>query len=322
MSDHTLPALSANGRRLIQKLAGLPRGWLTAAALAEAIGVSRRTVLRELPGVERWLTAAGFRFLRSPGQGLLLDEDDRESLLALLDTGAAQDIPREERRRRLLAALLAAREPRKAYALSRELATSEHMLSADLQWAEDWLRPYSVQLCRRPGVGYWLEGAPDKRRRAASALLRSQMPEQALRMGRPPTLPGLLSPKVAGKVWDTLRAFERAEGLYFSDAGFLSLALHCALSVEQMRAGSWAPSSAEKNVSLRRASRLAAQLEQAFGIELPPAELRCLALYLEAYGGAHDPDDWGSATELELRDIAVQLCCFVWNRASRLRIHS
>ena len=311
MPDRSLPALSANGRRLIQKLAELPRGWLTAAALAEAIGVSRRTVLRELPGVEHWLTAAGFHFLRSPGQGLLLDEEDCTALLRLLNAGSSSEIPREERRRRLLAALLAAAGPRKVYALARELSTSEHTLSADLQWAEAWLEPYTVQLCRRPGVGVWLEGAPDKRRRAASALLRSQLPEQALRLGRPLALPGLLSSETAEKTWAALRGFERAEGIYFSDAGFLSLALHCALTIEQLRAGDWAPAAAEKNASLRRASRLAARLEEAFGVELPPAEVRCLALYMEAYGGAAETDDWGSADALVLRDIAVQLTASV-----------
>ena len=41
--------LSANARKLIEQLLSLPQGWVTAAALAESIGVSRRTVLRELP---------------------------------------------------------------------------------------------------------------------------------------------------------------------------------------------------------------------------------------------------------------------------------
>lgn len=44
--------LSANARKLIEQLLSLPQGWVTAAALAESIGVSRRTVLRELPAVE------------------------------------------------------------------------------------------------------------------------------------------------------------------------------------------------------------------------------------------------------------------------------
>lgn len=66
--------LSANARKLIEQLLSLPQGWVTAAALAESIGVSRRTVLRELPAVEQWMQAAGAHFVRNPGKGLLLDE--------------------------------------------------------------------------------------------------------------------------------------------------------------------------------------------------------------------------------------------------------
>lgn len=82
-----LPALSANGRKLILKLAQMPRSWTTAAALAESVGVSRRTVMRELPGVEDYLAAAGYAFQRSPGQGVRLDEPlaRRDALVALLD---------------------------------------------------------------------------------------------------------------------------------------------------------------------------------------------------------------------------------------------
>lgn len=304
---HDLPALSANGRRLIQKLAELPRGWLTAVALAEAIGVSRRTVLRELPGVERWMTAAGFRFLRSPGQGLLLDEEDRAPLLSLLNTGTRAALPREERRKRLLLSLLAAREPRKTYALAREAGASEHALASDLLWVEEWLRPYAVRLCRRPGVGVWLEGTPEKRRRAVSALLRVYLPEQEAQLGKPLSLPGLLSPETADKVWSLLRAFEQEEGMYFTDAGFLSLAIHCALTVEQIRAGGWAPSPVEKAVPLEYAARLAGKLEKAFALSLPSEEVRYLALYLDAYSGLSDEDDWGSAGELELRDLSMRL---------------
>ena len=46
----------------------------TDADLRFYIGVSRRTVLRELPAVEQWMQAAGAHFVRNPGKGLLLDE--------------------------------------------------------------------------------------------------------------------------------------------------------------------------------------------------------------------------------------------------------
>ena len=81
--------LSANARKLIEQLLSLPQGWVTAAMLAESIGVSRRTVLRELPSVEQWIAAAGYRFVRSPGQGLLLDEPPNH-----LDVEAKEELKR------------------------------------------------------------------------------------------------------------------------------------------------------------------------------------------------------------------------------------
>lgn len=59
--------LSANARKLIEQLLSLPQGWVMAAALAESIGVSRRTVLRELPAVEQWMQAAGGCFFLPEG---------------------------------------------------------------------------------------------------------------------------------------------------------------------------------------------------------------------------------------------------------------
>ena len=75
--SEALPSLTANGQKLIDRLLTLPQGWVTAAMLAESIGVSRRTVLRELPSMEQWIAAAGYRFVRSPGQGLLLEANAR-----------------------------------------------------------------------------------------------------------------------------------------------------------------------------------------------------------------------------------------------------
>lgn len=131
--------LSANARKLIEQLLSLPQGWVTAAALAESIGVSRRTVLRELPAVEQWMQAAGAHFVRNPGKGLLLDEAP-------------------ERRQQLLTRLLSEQEPCKTAVLARALGVSESTLSADLDELETKLHPYRVEMFRRPGVGVWLQG--------------------------------------------------------------------------------------------------------------------------------------------------------------------
>lgn len=136
--------LSANARKLIEQLLSLPQGWVTAAALAESIGVSRRTVLRELPAVEQWMQAAGGCFFLPEG-----------------------------------------------------------------------------------GV----------------SLLRSSMPEKELaevlcgRMPENEIFSTLLDTKKAEKVWAVLQQFEQEEQLHLPDAGFLALAIHCTLTIQQLRQG-------------------------------------------------------------------------------------
>ena len=285
--------LSANARKLIEQLLSLPQGWVTAAALAESIGVSRRTVLRELPAVEQWMQAAGAHFVRNPGKGLLLDEAP-------------------ERRQQLLTRLLSEQEPCKTAALARELGVSESTLSADLDELETKLHPYRVEMFRRPGVGVWLQGDASSYRRVVSALLRSSLPEKELaevlcgRMPENTIFSTLLDTKTAEKVWKVLQQFEQEEQLHLPDAGFLALAIHCTLTIQQLQQGG-DKGSAPRGLrpAGNHAARLVVALNRAFGLTLPPEEAQYLELYLAAYLGAEDP--WGSAQEMELRNLEAAL---------------
>ena len=306
--------LSANARKLIEQLLSLPQGWVTAAALAESIGVSRRTVLRELPTVEQWMQAAGAHFVRNPGKGLLLDEvpERRDALRTQLNSGDRKELSRAERRQQLLTRLLSEQEPCKTAVLARALGVSESTLSADLDELETKLHPYRVEMFRRPGVGVWLQGDASSYRRVVSALLRSSMPEKELaevlcgRMPENEIFSTLLDTKTAEKVWAALQQFEQEEQLHLPDAGFLALAIHCTLTIQQLRQGG-DKGSAPRGLrpAGNHAARLVAALNRAFGLTLPPEEAQYLELYLAAYLGAEDP--WGSAQEMELRNLEAAL---------------
>lgn len=286
----------------------------TTAALAESIGVSRRTVLRELPAVEQWMQAAGAHFVRNPGKGLLLDEapEWRDALRTQLNSGDRKKLSRAERRQQLLTRLLSEQEPCKTAVLARALGVSESTLSADLDELETKLHPYRVEMFRRPGVGVWLQGDASSYRRVVSALLRSSMPEKELaevlcgRMPENEIFSTLLDTKTAEKVWAVLQQFEQEEQLHLPDAGFLALAIHCTLTIQQLRQGG-DKGSAPRGLrpAGNHAARLVAALNRAFGLTLPPEEAQYLELYLSAYLGAEDP--WGSAQEMELRNLEAAL---------------
>lgn len=286
----------------------------TTAALAETIGVSRRTVLRELPAVEQWMQAAGAHFVRNPGKGLLLDEapERRDALRTQLNSGDRKKLSRAERRQQLLTRLLSEQEPCKTAVLARALGVSESTLSADLDELETKLHPYRVEMFRRPGVGVWLQGDASSYRRVVSALLRSSMPEKELaevlcgRMPENEIFSTLLDTKTAEKVWAVLQQFEQEEQLHLPDAGFLALAIHCTLTIQQLRQGG-DKGSAPRGLrpAGNHAARLVASLNRAFGLTLPSEEAQYLELYLSAYLGAEDP--WGSAQEMELRNLEAAL---------------
>ena len=309
--EHALDSLSANGRRLAEQLAELPRGWLSAAALAQSVGISRRTVLRELPGLERWCSEAGYRFLRSPGQGLLLDEPPqrRAQLLALLREGAGPAAPAPQvRRQRLLLELLACREPVKSYALSRTLSVSEQTLSGDLDWLRDFLSPYGIVLNRRPGVGVWLSGTPSRQRRAAAALIRGQLPQQELQMAlEDGVLPAVLDQQLTRPVWQLLERFEDGCPQPFSDTGFLALAIHISLVIWQVQHGTLSPGGAPGLSPDAPEEILARMIEGRFQLALPDGERSRLALHLRPLRFGGPEEDWSDARLLDLRHLAVCL---------------
>ena len=314
MKDGPNQKLSVNAHSLVGQLLNLPQGWVTAETLAESIGVSRRTVLRELPAVEQWMEAVGAQFVRSPGKGLLLDEPParREQLRAQLENGGKKELSRVERRQQLLTRLLREKEPCKTAALAREWNVSESTLSADLDEIETKLRPYRVEVFRRPGVGVWLQGDAASYRRVVSALLRSSLPEKELadvlcgKMPENRIFSALLDPGTAEIVWTVLRQFEQEEQFHLPDAGFLTLAIHCTLTIQQLREGG-DKGTAPKGMrpAGNHAARLVAALNRAFGLTLPPDEAQYLELYLSAYLGAEEA--WGSAQEMELRNLEAVL---------------
>lgn len=177
---------------------------------------------------------------------------------------------------------------------------------------ETKLHPYRVEMFRRPGVGVWLQGDASSYRRVVSALLRSSLPEKELadvlcgRMPENDIFSTLLDTKTAEKVWKVLQQFEQEEQLHLPDAGFLALAIHCTLTIQQLQQGG-DKGSAPRGLrpAGNHAARLVAALNRTFGLTLPPEEAQYLELYLAAYLGAEDP--WGSAQEMELWNLEAAL---------------
>ena len=254
---------------------------ITTAIISDELHISSRSIQRELPTVEKWLTAKGFRFVRKRSVGLFLDEPDdrRRELLTLLDA-TGTDIPsaddRHNRQRQLLHALLFAREPVKSLTFMDQFGISEGTLTSDLNQIEKWFDKYHLRLVRRQGLGIFLTGSETARRQAVTSHLKDQkaIPEAEISES--------ITDSVAQIVSDGARTLH----LNLSDNGYLRLNIYLSYSVCRIRQGEYitAEEAAFEDLTMEPefavAEYLMQKLRQTFRLPIIESETRYLAIFL------------------------------------------
>lgn len=146
---------------------------MTAAEIASDIGVSVRTVHREMEEIESGLQGVGVLLHKKSGTGIRLEGSSPEAVAGLRErllAGKPADYSAEERKVLILCALLEADEPIKLFALGHSLKVTVGTISNDLDELESWLERFELGLIRRRGYGVELKGAETERRRAICRL--------------------------------------------------------------------------------------------------------------------------------------------------------
>lgn len=162
----------------ILKLLLRQEGPIPMKALAQQMGISRRTVQRELEAVERPLKKYGLTFCSKAGSGVWLDgtEPDRQAMLALLESEDTLDITDiAERRKRLILEILKDKTVKKLYYYSRLFGVSEATVSSDLEAVEGWLSGFDIKVVRKPGLGISIDGSEGNFRQALRAFIDENM---------------------------------------------------------------------------------------------------------------------------------------------------
>jgi mannitol operon transcriptional antiterminator len=294
--------LSAREIQLIEALLRQPEG-LTAGDIASRLGVSARTVHRDLQPASEFLGSRGLTLVKQSGRGLRVDgtaEAREQTLEALREAGSSVLTP-EGRQLSLLRTLLGADEPIKLRALASRLKVSVGTVSRDLDEVEDWLADFGFLLLRKRGYGVEVLGTEADRRRAMSRLILENIDEAALLPlpEAPGDLPaGLVADHVSDRLMgmideDRLRMVEALTGkaverlpYAIADSAFVGLSVHVALMVERLLQGGKVEVDGEilqrlrKTVEYEHARSLAQAIEEAFEIDMPEEEIAYITMHL------------------------------------------
>lgn len=280
--------------RLIEVLLRHPQG-LTADGLADRLGVSARTVHRDLQPASRFLASRDLTLVRRAGWGIKVEGPDPARERALEALGKMRSLARtpEERRISLLGMLLGSDHPIKLRALASRSKVSVGVISRDLDEVEDWLADFGLSLVRKRGYGVHVLGAEDDRRQAMSRLVLQDLDEAAF-LAAPEEPDEHISGSLMGMIDEgrlrTVKTLtgEAVERLPYAiaDTAFVNLAVHVALMIERLLRGGEIEMDPEDLRRLRETAEydnardLAGAIEAAFRLEVPEEEVAYLTRHL------------------------------------------
>ncbi len=327
--------LSVHEVEVIGALLRQPDG-LTAADLGERLGVSPRTVHRNLQSASDFLDSRGLTLVRQAGRGLRVEGPSgaRERALADLRDAASEASTPQERQVSLLRRLLLSDEPVKLRALASGVKVSVGTVSRDLDGVEEWLEGLGLVLLRKRGYGVEVTGSEADLRQAMGRLILENLDDAALlpRQTGPEGLSaGMPTDRVSQRLMgmideDRLRMVETLVGetverlpYAIADSAFVNLSVHVTLMVERLLQGEKVEMSEEilqrlrDTVEYEHASGLAVAIEETFGVDVPEEEVAYVTMHLRGTKLSQDDtlERYVETSDLELASRVKALIHFV-----------
>ncbi len=230
--------------------------YITIGKIAEDIGVSSRTILRELEEIGELLRVNGLQLDTKTGVGIRLTStlEEKEKLLSIIESEGTERVFTPNERHTIIAGeLLQNNEPIKLYSLTRILKVSEGTISNDLDKLEEWLNAFNLNLVRKPGLGVYIDGREKHKRRAIVNLIYENVEEKQLlnlvqeKITKSPETAGGIEIKTRNRLLnlidkESIRRLEeliyKAEeemGYKLADSAYVGLIVHLALAIKRIK---------------------------------------------------------------------------------------
>lgn len=267
--------------------------FITVQKLAEDIGVSSRTIHREMKKLEDTMKQYRIIIEKKAGQGVKLTglKEDIDQLRNDLSSQSSYDYLQDERVNLLICELIQSKEQMKLFSLASKLLVSSATISHDLDRVEEKIMAYQLELVRKRGFGVQLTGEETAKRRLLEALLLETIDEQEfihVIEKKPPaqtesqTYLGILTSCELTEIDDALKPIFEMMPYEITDNAYFALLIHLGVAIKRLLQHE--PVSFEKNElqgdEYKIASQIGDQLEKKFSILIPDEEIAQIAVHL------------------------------------------
>ena len=301
--------ITSRGKEILRLLIGADfSNTITVNDVAEKLNVSSRTILREMPQVEKWLKHNKFKFIKKPGVGLLLDEnlEGKNRLQQLLDGYYVEkQYKPEERQYLIISELMQMKEPVKLYYFTSIFGVTEGTLSNDLDKVQEWFKKHSLKLTRKPGLGVYVEGKEKDFRKALISLLYENLDENQLlqiikdsvggnefnkgriQINTRNRLLNLIDKNAVKKLEQSVYKVEEKMKLKLADSAYVGLIVHLAIALQRIKNNERITidplflSELKKSSEYTIAEGLAADISSDFTLEIPEDEIGYITMHLK-----------------------------------------
>lgn len=296
--------------------------------LAEQVGISKRTVQRELGYVDSALKSYELAFKSKTGVGIWLEGAAEEKARLLADISGEDSYDagnKEERRKRLILEILKEKDLKKLFYYSSQFQVSEATISTDLDAIEEWLNQYGLFIIRKPGSGISIEGNEADYRRALRAFIDENidtgllkeaynMEDEGISGGyerlQKSSIGKILNKDILKRVVDCVIGMNNTRVLTLTENSYVGLVIHISIAINRILKNETLDQGPEWNRELEEdddyqlAKEIVYELEEEFEIEIPKVEISYICLHLK--GAKHEKIIWDEGKTVELGRLELQ----------------
>lgn len=289
--------------------------YVTISAIAKELGVSAKTILRELQEVEDWLVSKGCSLSKKTGAGIKVNgSNDRKTMILEILEGEKEEslYSPKERQIVIVSELLQNQESVKLYNFTKILKVTEGTISNDLDKVEQWFKKQGITLVRKPGLGVYIEGPETNIRKAMvhfiyenieedqllgvirNSLVKSTNQATDIETKTRRRLLNLIDKEVIHKLESSIHEAEEKMEHKLADSAYVGLIVHLALAVQRIRKNEEITIDQEFLQELKRypeylvATDMVASIAKNFGINIPESEIGYITMHIRGSKNRND----------------------------------